>query len=122
MPTDFITKNAGEHIRGTECDQKILSQGQSQGNVYSPNYPFPYLPKIVCRYFIYGLQDPQHLERVRLDFDKFDVPSTANVRNSEEDVQNTSNAPKYVLLILSLVILMSALVSRDAQLILFEIY
>ena len=115
---DFITKNAGEHIRGTECDQKILSQGQSQGNVYSPNYPFPYLPKIVCRYFIYGLQDPQHLERVRLDFDKFDVPSNANVRNSEEDVLNTSNAPKYVLLFtLSLITYLEHLkanhISRD---------
>lgn len=42
--------------------------------MYSPNYPFPYIPKIVCRYFIYGMQDMQHLERVRLSFDKFDIP------------------------------------------------
>lgn len=40
----------GMHIRGTECDQKILSKGESSGIVYSPNYPFPYLPKTVCRY------------------------------------------------------------------------
>ena len=31
-----------EHIRGTECDQKILSKKESNGTVYSPNYPFPY--------------------------------------------------------------------------------
>ncbi|XP_039289954.1 tolloid-like protein 2 [Nilaparvata lugens] len=71
---DFIAKNDGEHIRGSECDQKILSKKESSGYVFSPNYPFPYFPKIVCRYFVYGMQDSQHLERVRLDFAKFDIP------------------------------------------------
>nr|CAD7266618.1 unnamed protein product [Timema shepardi] len=73
---DFIVKNDGEHIRGSECDQKILSRKESTGFVYSPNYPLPYIPKIVCRYFIYGMQDSQHLERVKLEFDngKFDIP------------------------------------------------
>ncbi|XP_015514875.1 tolloid-like protein 1 isoform X1 [Neodiprion lecontei] len=70
---DFI-KDDGEHIRGSECDQKILSKKESFGFVFSPNYPFPYIPKIVCRYFIYGMQDSQHLERVRLEFYKFDIP------------------------------------------------
>jgi hypothetical protein len=42
--------------------------------VFSPNYPFPYQPYIVCRYFIYGMQDSQNLERVALTFDKFDIP------------------------------------------------
>ncbi|XP_012263563.1 tolloid-like protein 2 isoform X2 [Athalia rosae] len=70
---DFI-KDDGEHIRGSECDQKILSRKESSGFVFSPNYPFPYIPKIVCRYFIYGMQDSQHLERVRLEFHKFDIP------------------------------------------------
>ncbi|XP_046671731.1 dorsal-ventral patterning tolloid-like protein 1 [Homalodisca vitripennis] len=71
---DFIAKNDGEHIRGSECDQKILSKKESSGFVFSPNYPFPYMPKIVCRYFVYGMQDSQHLERVRLDFMKFNIP------------------------------------------------
>ncbi|CAB3384550.1 Hypothetical predicted protein [Cloeon dipterum] len=75
---DFISKNEGEHIRGSECDQKILSKKESEGAVYSPNYPFPYIPKIVCRYFIYGMQDMQHLERVRLSFDKFEIPRPPN--------------------------------------------
>ena len=62
---DFIQNSDAEHIRGTECDQKILSrqlyhhQGfthsilnirfnnnvsrkESSGQVFSPNYPFPY--------------------------------------------------------------------------------
>ncbi|XP_055324620.1 uncharacterized protein LOC129579067 isoform X3 [Sitodiplosis mosellana] len=70
---DFIRLNNGMHIRGSECDQKILSKRESTGLVYSPNYPFPYLPKTVCRYFIYGLQDAQHLERVRLEFQMFEI-------------------------------------------------
>lgn len=31
------------------------------------------MPKIVCRYFIYGMQDSQNLERVRLDFMMFEI-------------------------------------------------
>ena len=42
-------ENDGVHIRGSECDQKILSKKESTGYVYSPNYPFPYVPKVVCR-------------------------------------------------------------------------
>ena len=30
---------------------------------------------MVCRYFIYGMQDEQNLERVMLDFEKFNIPS-----------------------------------------------
>ena len=76
MSADFISRNDGEHVRGTECDQTILSKKGSSGVVYSPNYPFPYIPGISCRYFIYGLQDAQHFERVKLDFEKFDIPTT----------------------------------------------
>ena len=35
---------------------------------------FTVQPHIVCRYFIYGMQDSQNLERVVLSFDKFDIP------------------------------------------------
>ena len=45
---DFIQSDA-THIRGTECDQKILSQRESEGKIYSPNYPFPYQTNVVCR-------------------------------------------------------------------------
>ncbi len=46
---DFIQSDA-EHIRGTECDQKILSRRESEGKIYSPNYPFPYQTNVVCRW------------------------------------------------------------------------
>nr|XP_029716235.1 cubilin isoform X3 [Aedes albopictus] len=71
---DFIRENDGMHIRGSECDQKILSKKESTGYVYSPNYPFPYIPKVVCRYFVYGMQDAQNLERVKLEFSIFEIP------------------------------------------------
>ncbi|XP_072756376.1 tolloid-like protein 1 isoform X2 [Anoplolepis gracilipes] len=70
---DFITEYHGEHIRGSECDQKILSKKETSGYVVSPNFPYPYIPKVVCRYFIYGMQDSQHLERVRLEFSIFTI-------------------------------------------------
>ena len=69
--------------------EQITDQNVVQ--VFSPNYPFPYQPYIVCRYFIYGMQDSQvdlapcptpdwtvllfqNLERVVLSFEKFDIP------------------------------------------------
>ncbi|XP_034938400.1 bone morphogenetic protein 1 isoform X2 [Chelonus insularis] len=71
---DFINNSGGMHIRGSECDQKILSKkGGVPGFVVSPNYPYPYIPKVVCRYFIYGMQDSQHLERVKLEFLMFEI-------------------------------------------------
>ncbi|XP_063545842.1 cubilin isoform X1 [Cydia strobilella] len=73
---DFISKHDAEHIRGSECDQKILSKKESSGFVYHPNYPFPYIQKVVCRYFIYGMQDSQNLERVRLEFQNFSIPKS----------------------------------------------
>ncbi len=80
---DFIQKNGGEHILGSECDQKILSKKESNGYVFSPNYPFPYIPKTVCRYFIYGMQDAQNLEIVKLEFLMFDIPKAEKAEKDE---------------------------------------
>ncbi|XP_034131223.1 cubilin isoform X3 [Drosophila guanche] len=83
---DFIRENDGIHIRGSECDQKILSKKESTGFVLSPNYPYPYIPKTVCRYFIYGMQDAQHLERVRLEFTStFNIPQVSHKDKSESN-------------------------------------
>uniref|UniRef100_W8BBK7 Tolloid-like protein 2 n=1 Tax=Ceratitis capitata TaxID=7213 RepID=W8BBK7_CERCA len=82
---DFIRENDGIHMRGSECDQKILSRKESTGFVLSPNYPYPYIPKTVCRYFIYGMQDAQHLERVRLEFSAFNIPKVEHKDKSESN-------------------------------------
>ncbi|EDW24358.1 GL23444 [Drosophila persimilis] len=82
----FFGENDGIHIRGSECDQKILSKKESTGFVLSPNYPYPYIPKTVCRYFIYGMQDAQHLERVRLEFTStFNIPQVMHKDKSESN-------------------------------------
>ncbi|XP_015022668.3 cubilin isoform X3 [Drosophila mojavensis] len=82
---DFIRENDGIHIRGSECDQKILSNKESTGFVLSPNYPYPYIQKTVCRYFIYGMQDAQHLERVRLEFISFNIPKVEHKDKGESN-------------------------------------
>lgn len=61
-----------------ECDQKILSKRGSTGMVFSPNYPYPYHPNVVCRYYVYGMQDAQRLERVKVQFEKFEIPTNKN--------------------------------------------
>ncbi|XP_053605685.1 cubilin isoform X2 [Plodia interpunctella] len=91
---DFISKHDAEHIRGSECDQKILSKKESTGFVYHPNYPFPYIQKVVCRYFIYGMQDSQNLERVRLDFHNFSIPRGFN--NTKPDTCNEGYLKVYL--------------------------
>lgn len=35
------------------------------------------------RYFIYGMQDAQHLERVRLEFNAFNIPKVEHKDKSE---------------------------------------
>ncbi|XP_067137712.1 tolloid-like protein 2 isoform X3 [Centruroides vittatus] len=98
---DFIHQSTGEHIRGTECDQKVLSKKESNGRVYSPNWPLPYHSNTVCKYFIYGLQDTQHLERVALEFEKFDIPifnpsSSTTVKTTADDPCPDGNVKVYL--------------------------
>lgn len=72
----FILNNENsEHILGTECDQKILSHGMSNGTIYAPNYPFLYHSNIVCKYYLYGLQDAQNLERINFQFEMLQIPT-----------------------------------------------
>lgn len=72
----FIGSNeTSEHILGTECDQKILSRKESNGTIYSPNYPFLYHSNIQCKYYIYGLQDAQNLERINFQFEMLQIPT-----------------------------------------------
>jgi len=61
-----------------ECDQMVLSDGESSGIVTSPNYPHNYPINVSCHYYIDGLVDKQNLEKVKLVFDDFHLPTVSN--------------------------------------------
>jgi len=60
-----------------ECDQVILSDGETSGTVTSPYYPNDYPLNVRCVYYIDGLQDKQHLEKVQLTINDIDIPQVA---------------------------------------------
>jgi len=56
----------------------VLSDGESSGIVTSPNYPQHYPVNVSCHYYIDGLVDKQNLEKVKLHFDDFDLPTVGD--------------------------------------------
>ncbi|ELU17589.1 hypothetical protein CAPTEDRAFT_178835 [Capitella teleta] len=71
---DFIHSD-GKHVRGTQCDQRVFSNGETNGTINSPNYPSTYPLNVSCTYYIDGLVDTQNLEKVEFAFDRFDIPT-----------------------------------------------
>ncbi|BFZ25253.1 hypothetical protein BsWGS_28292 [Bradybaena similaris] len=71
---DHFIKEGAEHVKGTECDQRILSSKESNGTFVSPGYPANFKEGIVCRYYMDGLMDEQNLERVKVSFYDFNIP------------------------------------------------
>jgi hypothetical protein len=61
----------------TECDQRVLSSGEINGTVTSPNFPRHYPRNVTCLYYIDGLIDRENLELVRFNFETVDIPSTS---------------------------------------------
>lgn len=59
----------------SECDQRVLSTGESNGTIISPNYPKNYPANITCHYVIDGLVDTENLEKAMLSFDYMDLPA-----------------------------------------------
>lgn len=56
----------------------VLSEGESSGVVTSPNYPHNYPVDVSCHYYIDGLVDKQNLEKVKLLFDDFNLPTVSD--------------------------------------------
>ncbi|XP_065313888.1 tolloid-like protein 2 isoform X2 [Gordionus sp. m RMFG-2023] len=73
---DFIS-NPGYHIIGTECDQRILSLGETNGTMFSPMFPQSYKRNLDCFYYLKGLKDRRNLEKVLLFFQIFDIPNNS---------------------------------------------
>ena len=56
--SDFVDLSfikEGHHVRGTQCDQLVLSHGETNGTIISPNFPNPYPLNVTCKYYIDGL-------------------------------------------------------------------
>lgn len=62
-----------------ECDQRVQSSKESSGILISPGYPDGYAANKVCRYYIDGLVDKDHLEKVTLTFEVFDIPVSTSL-------------------------------------------
>lgn len=58
----------------SECDQRVLSDKETNGTITSPNFPGNYPLNITCRYYIDGLVDRQNLEKAKLTFEYFEIP------------------------------------------------
>ncbi|BHF74315.1 Domain first found in C1r, C1s, uEGF, and bone morphoproteintic protein [Sparganum proliferum] len=66
-----------KHIRGTECDFFVRSEGESEGFLESPHFlsSLVIAPNHSCAFYFLGLHQPQKMESVRISFDILDLPS-----------------------------------------------
>lgn len=67
----FIQGQNAKHIRGSECDQRIVSRKGTRGVIVSPESKNH--PNAVCRYIFEGLQNSLDYEKVLLKFTEFDL-------------------------------------------------
>ena len=86
-----------------ECDQRVLSSGESNGSIISPMFPSPYPLNITCRYYVDGLVDQQNLEKAKLVFDYFDIPQIGNrlikmahLIHKRKSVENLKNLYSFI--------------------------
>ncbi|KAL8575289.1 hypothetical protein ACOMHN_001834 [Nucella lapillus] len=63
-----------ENFVNLECDQRILSNKESNGTIFSPGYPGSVPEGVVCHYYLDGLMDEQNLEKVEVFFTDFKIP------------------------------------------------
>jgi len=59
----------------------IFSGGRTNGTVTSPYYPDHYPLNVRCKYYIDGLQDKHHLEKVNLTISYLDIPTSTQSRS-----------------------------------------
>ena len=64
----------------SECDQRILSTGESFGTISSPNYPHSYPTGVRCVFYIDGLFDRENLEVAKITFTDLNIPSSNDAK------------------------------------------
>jgi hypothetical protein len=62
-----------------DCDQRFVSTGDSNGILYSPNYPHFKPIEAVCQYIFEGLNYNEYFESVKLKFHTNIVSKSLNV-------------------------------------------
>lgn len=101
---NFIEKSpTTHHIAGTECDQRVMSAGESKGVLTSPNYPRPFPVDVKCHYFIDGLDNREDLEVALLRFNNLDIPAvdskctngSVSVLVKKTDLRSEEDVPDY---------------------------
>ncbi len=78
---DFIEKRIQWFGLFTELSFPVFAENCMQVRHFSnclptirlTNPPTKWYPISIIRYFVYGMQDAQHLERVRLEFQMFEI-------------------------------------------------
>uniref|UniRef100_A0A915KE98 CUB domain-containing protein n=1 Tax=Romanomermis culicivorax TaxID=13658 RepID=A0A915KE98_ROMCU len=72
----MLNKDPGaEYVRGTKCDIRVKSSGESTHFVRSPGFPSSYPKNVECTYILDGMQGRQKLEHVSIEFLSFNVIS-----------------------------------------------
>lgn len=90
----FIQGQSAKHIRGSECDQRIISHKGTSGIIVSPD------PKhhtdTICRYIFEGLQTSLDYEKVMLKFIEFDLktPRSASSLATTTTTTTTTTTPQ----------------------------
>lgn len=83
----FIQGHNAKHIRGSECDQRVITSRGSSGLIRAPDPG--HHPNAICRYAFEGLQTSLEYERVALKFRKFDLRSPISTGYSGEQCNDS---------------------------------
>ncbi|CAH8625680.1 unnamed protein product [Schistosoma intercalatum] len=69
----------GEHVRGTECDYVIKSQGSIEKQFESPTMRnnFVLTPDRVCNFIFIGERFEQYIESVSIGFERIELPKSS---------------------------------------------
>lgn len=87
VDTSFIRGQNVRHVRGSECDQRVISHRATKGFVVSPDAN--HHTNAICRYIFEGLQTSVDNEKVQLKFTEFDLKSS---KPASQQVTSTTQA------------------------------
>lgn len=80
VDTSFIRGPNVRHVRGSECDQRIISRRETRGHVVAPEPS--HHSNAICRYTFEGLQTSNDYEKVQLKFVEFDLRTSRSVQQA----------------------------------------